>query len=71
VAQAESGCHLIPQYLILDAEWKLRYDRVTYPSFVDKFYQDNEYTAKQIGYDDYLATLDRLALADQRPIKQE
>lgn len=24
-------------------EWKHRYDRVTYPAFVDKFYEDNGY----------------------------
>lgn len=69
MAQAESGRHRIQKYFILDVEWKHRYDRVTYPSFVDKFYQDNEYEVEPMEYEDYLEKLDNLVLGNQPAMK--
>lgn len=38
---------------MIDIEWKHRYDRVTYPAFVDKFYEDNGYDVKELDYELY------------------
>ena len=44
---------------------KNRYDRVTYPAFVDKYYSDHEMTLKEIEYDQYLEEMDKLEISEE------
>ena len=39
---------------------RMRYDRVTYSTFIDRYYIDHNLTLREVEYDRYLAQLDEL-----------
>jgi len=39
---------------------KSRYDRITYATFIDSYYEKNDLQVKNIGYEDYLKQMDAL-----------
>ena len=38
----------------------MRYDRVTYSTFIDRYYIDHDLSLREVEYDRYLAQLDEL-----------
>ena len=39
---------------------RMRYDRVTYSTFIDRYYIDHDLSLREVEYDRYLAQLDEL-----------